>query len=176
MTAYANLAITSALTVDGLKSQMDLAPGQLPALNNFIDYITGLAGGNQQASLVFNVGRIQATGTFLLDTVIATDAVSINGVAFTAVNSGAGANQFNVGVSDAATATNLAASINASVTALVTGVVTASASAETVTVTAVSPGTSGNLITISSADATITASGARLTGGLNGTVTTIDLS
>lgn len=176
MTAYANVAITSPLTVDGLSSQIDLSMGGLDAVNNFVNFVSGATGGNQSASLVFNIGRLKATGTFALDTVIATDAVSINGVAFTAVASGAVANQFNIGADDEETATNLAASINASVTALVTGVVTASAAAETVTITAVSPGTSGNLITIASADATITASGARLTAGSNGTATTVDLS
>ena len=112
--------------------------------------------------------EVQATGTFVLTSVVATDAISINGVTFTAVASGATGNQFNVGVDDAATATNLANAINASVTALVTGVVTAARtddSPATVTVTAVNGGAQGNLITIASADGTIVASGARLTGG-----------
>jgi phage tail sheath gpL-like len=107
----------------------------------------------------------QASGTFTLDTVIATDAVSINGVSFTAVASGATGNQFNVGADDTETAENLAAAINASATALVSGYVTASSAAEVVTVTSVFYGLAGNAITIESADATITASGARLEGG-----------
>lgn len=108
---------------------------------------------------------VAASGTFTLDTVIATDAISINGVTFTCVASGATGNQFNVGADDDETAENLAAAINASVTALVAGYVTASSAAEVVTVTAVETGLSGNAITIASADATIVASGARLTGG-----------
>ena len=107
----------------------------------------------------------RATGTFTLDTVIATDAISINGVAFTAVASGATGNQFNVGVDDAETAENIAAAINASVTALVAGYVTAVAVDEVVTVTSAFAGTAGNQTTIASADSTIVASGGRLTGG-----------
>jgi hypothetical protein len=112
----------------------------------------------------------RATGTFILTSAIATDAVSINGVSFTCVASGAGANQFNVGADDDETAENLAASINASVTALVAGYVTAAkttetASPATVTITSAFPGLAGNQTTIASADVTIVASGARLTGG-----------
>lgn len=106
-----------------------------------------------------------ASGTYTLDTVIATDAVSINGVSFTAVAAGATGNQFNVGADDTETAANLAAAINASATALVNQHVTASSVDEVVTVTAVNKGVFGNAVTIASADATITPSGARLTGG-----------
>lgn len=108
---------------------------------------------------------VQASGTFTLTSVVATDAISINGVTFTAVASGATGNQFNVGASDTETATNLAAAINASVTALVAGYVTASSLNTVVTVTAVLPGITGNAMTIASADGTIVASGARLTAG-----------
>lgn len=106
-----------------------------------------------------------ASGTFTLNTVIATDAISINGVTFTCVASGATGNQFNVGADDDETAENMAAAINASATALVSTQVTASASAAVVTITAKIKGYAGNAVTIASADATITASGARLTGG-----------
>lgn len=175
MSTYTRLSITSDLTTNGQKSQMDLAPGGLPALANFENYLSALSGGNQSALLVFDVGMVKATGTFTLDTVIATDAVSINGVTFTGVASGATGNQFNIGADDTATAVNLAAAINASVTALVTGVVTATSATTVVTVTAVVPGVGGNVIAIASADSTIVASAAHLTGGSAGTTTTIDL-
>lgn len=112
-----------------------------------------------------NENQVFASGTFTLSSVVATDAISINGVTFTAVASGATGNQFNVGASDTETATNLAAAIVASATALVNEFVTATSAAAVVTVTAKNGGVQGNSITIASADATITASGARLTGG-----------
>lgn len=128
-----------------------------------------LACGAKRGSVLVDGDTTAATGTFTLDTVIATDAVSINGVTFTCVASGATGNQFNVGASDTDTATALAAAINASSSALVSEHVTASSSAAVVTITALYGGTPGNAITIASADGTITASGARLTGGADGT-------
>lgn len=107
----------------------------------------------------------RASGTFTLTSVVATDASSINGVTFTAVASGATGNQFNVGANDTETAVNLAASINASVTALVAGYVTATSATTVVTVYSTDYGIQGNQTLIASADATIVASGARLTGG-----------
>lgn len=116
-------------------------------------------------NVVCQGNEVQASGTFTLTTVIATDAVSVNGVTFTAVASGATGNQFNVGADDTETAANLAAAINASVTALVAGYVTASSALTVVTVTSAFYGLSGNQTLIASADSTIVASGARLTGG-----------
>lgn len=113
--------------------------------------------------------QVFASGTLTLTSVIATDAISINGVSFTCVASGAGANQFNVGASDAITATNLAAAINASVTALVVHQVTAARTDDSpavVTVTAKIGGYAGNAITLESADGTIVASVARLASGV----------
>lgn len=176
MTTYNHLAMTSALTLDQFNSQCNLAPGGLPAMNNFQDFVSGLIGGNQAALCTFTFGRIRATGTFTFASVIATNTILINGVTFTAVASGAGANQFNVGVSDTLTAAAAAAAINASVTALVSGYVTATSALGVVTITASASGTPGNGFTISSPNGTITASGARLTGGTNGTTTTVDLS
>jgi hypothetical protein len=57
--------------------------------------------------------------------VVATNAITINGVVFLCVASGATGNQFNVGGTDTISATNLAAVINASVTAGIAGMVTA---------------------------------------------------
>lgn len=141
-----------------------------------INFISGLSTGSELGpvgsapSIAISIEgqAVAASGEFVLDTVIATDAVSINGVSFACVASGATGNQFNVGADDEETAANLAAAINGSVTALVTGVVTAAVTDDdpvTVTVTAVQKGLVGNAITIASADGTIVASGARLTGG-----------
>lgn len=140
-----------------------------PTVQSIADLIESILSGNQVGGPSVQVSvqgyEVRASGTFTLDTVVATDAITINGVTFTAVASGATGNQFNVGADDEETAANLAAAINASVTALVAGYVTASAAGEVVTVTSAFYGTAGNQTTIASADATIVASGARLTGG-----------
>jgi len=64
MSSLQRLVITYGGTAADFKSVCDLSPGQLPALNNFLDFIGGLsAGANQGAVLAFNVGAVQAAGT-----------------------------------------------------------------------------------------------------------------
>jgi len=122
----------------------------------------------QVAYAKVSTGAIQASGTITLSSMVATDTVTVNGVVFTCVSSGAGANQFNVGLSDTATAANLAASINASITAKVINVVSATSVAAVVTVTAVQPGLAGNMNTIAiSAHGSVSGSGF-LTSGTDG--------
>ena len=170
-----NLAISSRRDDATLKAAFE-TPGTSPqheTAQRIINFITGLCSGTEigpsgsapSVAISIEGQATAASGTYTLTSVVATDAVAVNGVTFTAVASGATGNQFNVGVSDTATATNLAAAINASATALVSGYVTASSAATVVTVTAVQKGLAGNVYTITSADGTIVASGARLTGG-----------
>jgi phage tail sheath gpL-like len=137
------------------------------------NWLNGLAGGAKKASLAVGTSAVQASGTITFsDTGAADDTVLINGVTFTAKASGATGNEWNVGASATLSAAALAAAINASVTALVSGYVTASADSGVVTITAVRPGTLGNCITIAEgvdAGADMAVSGARLTGGTEGT-------
>lgn len=128
--------------------------------------LSGNAPGNPPSVSVgvFEEGDF-ATGSFGLVSVVATDACSINSVTFTAVASGAGANQFDVGADDDETAVNLAAAINASASALVKGCIVAEASDNVVLLTASEPGLIGNQTAIATADSTIIVSAARLTGG-----------
>ncbi len=177
--AVLKLAISSARPDTYLETTFEAVGGNRQIANRIINYITGLFTGSESAmsstvppSIAISIqeNEVQASGTFILDTVIATDAVKVNGVTFTAVASNAGANQFNVGGSDTLTAANLAAAINASVTALVSGYVTATSAAGltttgVVTVTSSFYGLSGNQTLIESLDSTITASGTHLTGG-----------
>lgn len=173
-----NLAISTRRDDATLKAAFE-TPGAIckhSIATKLVNFLTGVQTGTELGaegsapSIAISIEgqATAATGTFELDTVIATDACSINGVTFTAVASGATGNQFNVGGDDEETAENLAAAINASASALVSDYVTAEVTDDspvTVTITAIAPGISGNAITIASADATIVASGARLTGG-----------
>lgn len=134
-------------------------------------FIKGIVSGMDGGLVAIGVAAVKAAGTFVLTSVVATDVVTINGVSFTGIASGATGNQFNIGGDDTVTAANLVTAINASASALVSEHVLASSVGTTVTVTALRPGTAGNAITITSADATIVASGARLTGGTNGSTT-----
>lgn len=170
---------TGTQTTSQFQSQCDLSMGGLDAMNSFIDFNGSLVGGSatRGASVVFQVGMAKATGTLTLTSVVATNTFAINGVTFTAVASGATGNQFNVGVSDTLTAASAAAAINASASALVSGKagVTATSALGVVTLTAITSGVTGNAITLAGGT-NIAASGARLTGGSDGTTTTIDLS
>lgn len=173
------VSITTNRPDEWLEQNFETAGGNHSIAQRLVDYLTRVSSGNEGAeaalvppSIAMSVqgNETRASGTFILNTVIATDAISINGVTFTCVASGAGANQFNVGASDVLTAANLAAAINASVTALVAGYVTATSAAGltttgVVTVKSTNYGVQGNQTLIASADATIVASGTHLTGG-----------
>lgn len=163
-----------------LTTNFETAGGKGPIAQRLVDYVQRILSGNESAygtaqppsiALSIEGNAVRASGTLIFNTVIATDAFVVNDVTFTAVASGATGNQFNVGASDTETAVNAAAAINASVTALVSGYVTASGAAGltttgVVTVYSTNYGIYGNQITLVSNDSTITASGARLAGGL----------
>lgn len=152
---------------------------QAPATNRTLEieriqnYLGMLQNGVRLATVQVGILGVKATGTFTFSAAAsANDTVLINGVTFTAVASGATGNQWNIGTTATQTATNLAAAINASVTALVQNYVTATSAAGVVTVTASDPGEMGNCMTIAKGTdvgAVDTVSGARLTGGSDGT-------
>lgn len=113
--------------------------------------------------------QIKASGTATLTSAIATDAVTINGLLYTAVaGAPADSTEFSIDTGDTEAAASLANAINTD-TRIGTdadGVVATSA-AGVVTIEAVEPGALGNAITIVSADATIVMSGATLAGGVD---------
>jgi phage tail sheath gpL-like len=110
---------------------------------------------------------VAASGTFTLESVVATDAITIGTVTFTFTSDPSLTTDVEVdGADDAADAAALAAAINAHAT--VKEIVTATVDGAEVTVTAKQKGVVGNFINISSADNTITASGTHLEGGAGG--------
>lgn len=166
---------TLVLTIESTDAQADLQ-------QKFqLDSNEGVRVKNALASYIKNMGNISqcnldvqtgsadpvaASGTFTLDTVIATDVVNIGTETLTGSDTPSGENQFDTSGSDSAIATDIAAKINAhSVLSLI---VSASANAAVVTVTSLNKGVIGNQIPISSPDATITASGTELSGGTGG--------
>lgn len=118
-------------------------------IQNLSDYLDGIKGGLHNSNLRVRTGVVTASlaGTFT-GAPTAAQTATINGVVFTARASGAGANEFNIGVSVTATALNFANAVNASVTAGVAGVVTAVPLAGVVTIYSDVPGPAGNGYTV----------------------------
>lgn len=139
----------------------------LQELCNALDaYATGCAKGTVYVQSGTS-NPTAASGTFTCASVVATDAITIGPTTFTFTSTPSDPEDVEVdGADDDADAAALAAAINAHST--VSQVVTASVADNVVTVTAKQRGVVGNFINISSADATITASGTNLEGGTGG--------
>lgn len=169
------LVVTTQESAQAVKDKFLLA-AQSPvrALNNIARYLEQMVGGFTSSSTVVLTTAVAATGTVTFSSIANNDTVTINGRVYTAKTSGAsGLQQFNIGGSDTAAATNLAAAINADTSTLVKGVLTASAATTVVTVTAVTPGVAGNGLTLAiSAHGSVSGSGL-LTGGTSDAPVTI---
>lgn len=175
MSSLQRLIIDFQGTTADFKSICDLSPGQLPALNNFSDFIGGLLGGATQGALLsFAVGATQASGTVTFASTGPTNGqtCTIAGVTFTAVTSGATGNQFNISATPATVAANLASAINAA--SSLSGILTATSALGVVTVKPVVPGKIGNGIVMANVNLSNTTI-VSLTGGTDGTAYTIDM-
>lgn len=177
MSSYHRLVITTPEAKAQFQSLVPLPDSKQGAIN-LANYINSLAGGVKSASLEFKVGAVKASlvGTFT-GAPTADETITINGVAFTAKDSGATGDQFNIGANVTATAAALVAAINASSTAGIVGVVTASNVAGAVTVTCVVPGLVGNAIVVAESMSNFAWAGAatKLASGTDGTATTLSL-
>jgi phage tail sheath gpL-like len=133
------------------------------------DYIKRCTSGINNATVQTKINAVKATGTITLSSHVATNTVTVNGIAFACVASGATGAQYNVGADDTETAVNLAAALNANTT--LDGMIVATSALGVVTVTALVPGELGNAITLAiSANGSVSA--ARMAGGTNGTTET----
>jgi hypothetical protein len=136
------------------------AGNNLKFANRILRLFRGIAGGIRQAQVDVLAGATQASGTLTLASVVSTNTCVVGLVTYTADT------DFAVGASDTITAANLAAAINAD--ANQAGIVTATSANAIVTVKALPAGKIGNTI-ILTGSANITASGAHLASGANGT-------
>lgn len=168
------LIINSDLSAVGFSSVCNLAPGQLPAANNFLDYVAGLTGGNYMALLSFAVGAVQAVGTFTVATGGSTDsqAGTLLNTTLTAVTSNANpaVGEFNISATAATQAASMVIAIN---TVLGTKVL-ATSLLGVVTITALVPGVVGNGLQISAGNLANVTAGA-FAGGSEGTAYALDL-
>ncbi len=174
MSSLQRLVITTPGTAADFKSICDLAPGQLPAVNNFLNFIGAVAGGSQMASLEFKVGAVQAAGTLTVATggSVAAQACTVCNVTLTGRASAPAANEFVVAADEAVQAANMAAAINASAT--LAGKVTATSALGVVTITSVVPGLLGNGLQLSAGNLANVTLGA-MASGTDGTAYTLDL-
>jgi phage tail sheath gpL-like len=165
------------ITVSSDRSEADLARfvkdttdprGQAKVLQQYFERV---ASGTELANWTVQTGDVApvaASGTLTLVSAVATDAVTVGATTFTATSTPSLATDWEIdGASDALDAASLAAAINANTTA--NKLVTATVASNVVTITAKQKGIVGNFIPLTSADATITASGSGLlAGGLGG--------
>ena len=168
-TSKVALVLTASEDANTMKARLGQIPDVGGAIGNtfskvarYLDAITG--GARQGGKLLTATSAVCASGTITLSSFVATNTITINGTTFTGESSGATGNQFNIGASDTITAANAAAAINASATANVSKAVVATSSGAVITITAIQPGTMGNMGTLAiSAHGSV--SGANLTGG-----------
>lgn len=137
-----------------------LARSSRGKLRYYIRTLKSVIAGTQMKRATVRYGTAAASGTVTISSGSGAIAATINGVSISVTWA----------TSDTATATALAAAINASANALVAQHVTASSSAGVVTVTAIYEGYVGNAITLAASGTGATASGARLTGGTDTSV------
>lgn len=164
--ASSTTSMTSAATVRntlGVVTVTAKAPGAagnavtLASSNNTRLAVSGarLTGGSD--------GNTKATGTVTLSSSSGSVSAIINGVTSSAT----------FVTDDTATASLLSAAINNNTNALVRGQVTATSALGVVTITAVTSGTAGNLITLAASGTGATASGTRLTSGATNTTVVV---
>ena len=118
---------------------------------------------------VVEKGAFAASAVLTMVLPVAGDIVTIESVNFEAVASSPTGDQWLLGATNTANATNLAAAINASVNVAIDGIVTATATKDKVAITADTAGAAGNsltlTLTLSAAGITVLPVGGTLTGG-----------
>lgn len=169
------VVVTSADNANGVLAKIGHGGAGQGTVGKTAAYLQTLGAGIIDSSISILTSAVAATGTVTFSGISNNDTVTINGRIYTAKTSGAsGLNQFNIGGSDAQAAINLAAAINADTSALISGVVTATAASGVVTLTCVTPGVLGNLVTIAiSAHGSVSGGGLLASGAQDAAFSTI---
>ena len=144
MSNTATIVVTSDRT-SGSLSDIFIDSNKELAMKNISNWVTGLSAGCDAASLSIKINTgnaVTASKTVTISSPITNDSLEINGVAFVA------GSDWAIGGSNTISATNLTAAINASGNALISGLVSASSDGATITISAVTPGLAGNMITL----------------------------
>lgn len=154
-------SIVKIISTDDLSQYLNKATSLRKQFAQGLTNLTNsIASGNSKAQMQCSyneVSGVQASGTVTISSGSGAIAAVINGVTIS----------ITWATSDTNSATLLKNAINASADALVSGIVTATSLAGVVTITAVDKAKCGNSITLSATGTGATASGARLTGGVN---------
>ncbi len=133
------------------------------------NYFKMICSGIRPGVVQTKANLVKASGTITLVSFVATDTITVNGLVFTCVASGAtGPLQFNVGAGndDTLTVVEIKNILNNHTT--LDGMIVATSATTVVTLTALIPGEIGNALTIAiSAHGSVSGSG-RLTSGTNG--------
>ncbi len=156
------IATVTVETLDGALSPFSagvVTASKKGRLQRFANILNTTASGLRRGTVRY--GTAVATGTLTLATSSGAVGGVINGVTVTATWA----------TSDTVTAALIAAAINASANALVNEHVTATSAGAVVTLTNKRAGAGGNAVTLVASGTNVTASGARLTGGTETTIT-----
>lgn len=149
-------------------SQAKFSLDKRRALNRLSNFLVGLASGAQQGTVSYATDAgdwVAASGTVTIASGSGSIAAIINGVT----------TSVTWATSDTATAAALAAAINGNANVLVGPFVSATSALGVVTITADFKGTQGNSITLAASGTGATASGARLTGGVETTPVSVTI-
>ena len=144
---------------------------------NLINFLTSIVSGGSQGYLQGSYAEasgVAATATATFTAVVATDKLTVAGVDFTCVASGATGDQFNKGSSETLSAAACVAKINANATTK--KYVIASNVGAVITITAIHKVALGNLVTLTETGGHITLSAAALAGGVDTVFTTYAFS
>jgi phage tail sheath gpL-like len=154
----------------GLKAD---SSADVEAIRDICNHLQALASGNAKGTVYAQsapADPVAASGTWTLDTVVATDTVTVGPITFTGTDTPTTNLHFDTSLAtDALIAADIARAVNEHPVA--STIVTASAASAVVTVTAKVRGVVGNWIAFTDGDSTITSSGSGYLAGGTGGVT-----
>jgi len=149
--AFLRVVLESKLSAADQARRIFVRPGDRNgSIRRVSDFIRAFSIGAYRGAIELCTGAVKAAAPLTFTGApTATETFDLCGQTFTARDSGAVTNEFNIGASVTETATNVAAAINASNSTNVTGAVVATSALGVVTITAKVPGAIGNAMRLS---------------------------